>query len=124
MLKPYQIPCATGSDYNRQEGTECAFCNNLPGSCRDPLVCHGGVCRNPTNPDVACERGGYVFDYLRSECTSERAPFEQPATGGGAPPSTGSPSGSSSGTNPLFVLAAAAAGIAGIVWLWPKLSQR
>jgi len=70
-------PCVTRTtDYTSEDnGRECGFCFRDESCNLEPgLVCHCGVCRKASDPDVVCQKQGYVWDYDSGACTQERGP--------------------------------------------------
>jgi len=54
-------------------GQECAHCHS-EYRCSPGLICHYGVCRDPKDPDVKCQRKGFIFDYFKADCTDTPDP--------------------------------------------------
>jgi hypothetical protein len=69
----WQSPCTAPDRVPYEQiapGSECAFCFSHD-RCNPGLICHCGVCRNPDDPDVACQLNQRVFDYVHGICTQE-----------------------------------------------------
>lgn len=98
----FTSPCITrAKDFRPEDANkECGFCFRNE-TCDPGLVCHCGVCRKPADPDVRCERSGFIWDYENGACTDQTGPNPCDAVNAGAAGIANAGAGEDGGTQPL-----------------------